>query len=313
MMSGAAGPSAYWWWDNYVEPKGLLREFAPIAKFVAPIDWANTRFEPLRAAQPHRANVNTESYSDLVLYPFLGWGKSHGETIELSPGGQPSNGLPGYIYGLRKPEMRTPTRIQVEMPNDGQMIVRVREVSDSSILRVAIDGKDVADFPFSALPGSPDVQSTELHPEHENIYQAKIDKDRAVPIPAGRHTVTLDNLGPDWVSIASITFTGAKSARFADLGALAMRDAQSGQTVMWLYDALSNWKSDKDGLSPRTLDDVVVELPAASISRYSIQWWDTRKGEVIRTDEVTAEDGKLKLQPPAWSRDIAARVRTSEK
>jgi hypothetical protein len=209
--------------------------------------------------------------------------------------------------------MRTPTIIEIEMPKDGQMIVHVNEVSDSAILRVAIDGKDVADFPFSALPGSPDVESTEFHPEYQNIYHAKINKDRTVPIPAGRHTVTFDNLGPDWLSISSVTFTGAKSARFADLAAAALRDARSRETVMWLYDAMSNWKSDKDSLTPRTLDDVVLELPANDGSRVSVEWWDTRAGNVIRTDTLAAEGGKLKLQPPAWSRDIAARIRDSEK
>ena len=47
-MSGLAGSPLPWWWDNYIEPRGLYREYRKLADFLAPVDWS-TPFEPVRS------------------------------------------------------------------------------------------------------------------------------------------------------------------------------------------------------------------------------------------------------------------------
>ena len=39
-----------------------------------------------------------------------------------------------------------------------------------------------------------------------------------------------------------------------------------------------------------------------------VEWWDTRKGAVIRSDDVTPDNGALRLTAPSFTRDIALRV-----
>jgi hypothetical protein len=46
-------------------------------------------------------------------------------------------------------------------------------------------------------------------------------------------------------------------------------------------------------------------LPVAKTGSYGVNWWDTYKGEIVRTDTAKAEDGYLVLQPPPFRRDIA--------
>lgn len=52
IMSGDCGTALTWWWDNYLEPLDLWPVFAGISKFVASVDFAHVRFEPLKVDVP---------------------------------------------------------------------------------------------------------------------------------------------------------------------------------------------------------------------------------------------------------------------
>ena len=48
------------------------------------------------------------------------------------------------------------------------------------------------------------------------------------------------------------------------------------------------------------------EMPAGN---YTVQWWDTLTGEVLRSDAVSAgADGTLRLSVPDFVNDIAGKV-----
>jgi len=56
-------------------------------------------------------------------------------------------------------------------------------------------------------------------------------------------------------------------------------------------------------------------LPAASYGvevhkdgRYRVEWWETWKGSVSHTQEVTARDGVLLLEPGPLATDVAAKI-----
>ena len=51
-----------------------------------------------------------------------------------------------------------------------------------------------------------------------------------------------------------------------------------------------------------------MTIPVKQPGEYKVQWWDTRKGEVIREDRVTGTNGALRLQIPRVERDIALRA-----
>ena len=93
------------------------------------------------------------------------------------------------------------------------------------------------------------------------MYQAVINKDRKVPIATGKHKIVLDNIAGDWISLSSITISNAKSSRSADLNSLALQDASSGETLIWIYDATSNWQTDQSGNPPRQLEGLLAYRP----------------------------------------------------
>ena len=88
----------------------------------------------------------------------------------------------------------------------------------------------------------------------------------------------------------------------------ALEDASCGETIAWLRNQDSGWRNDLQGKSPRTIDGAILQLPTKQKGEYKVQWWDTRKGEMIREDRVTDTEGAVRLQVPRVERDIALRA-----
>jgi hypothetical protein len=188
------------------------------------------------------------------------------------------------------------------------MTLHIAKVSDFATLRVVVDGQVVNILNFDASPGMPDHKSTTTVPQNPEVYQAVIDEDRTVELSPGRHTIELPVTEGDWISLDRITFSKAKSSLSADLMTVALQDDSAGQTLAWLYDATSNPQADRDGTSGRRIEGISMSVPMSRPGKYSVQWWDTRDGSIIRTDSFTLTDGALLLNPPGFSRDIAVRI-----
>jgi hypothetical protein len=251
-----------------------------------------------------------ETFSDILITAGQEWGRSHGKTMEVEPNGQTMLMPPQFVYGPQKAELQTPTVLSINMPQAGQMIVRVAKVSDFGILRIYVDGQPAADFSFSALPASIEPGGTTTR-NHEGTYQATIQKDCAVNLTPGAHHVELADIAGDWLAIKSIRFTHARSSKYADLFAYALKDQSTGQMIAWLHDPESNWRNDADGKSPRTIRKAVITVPADT-QTYRVQWWDTYSGKVIQQSDQKAA-GHLILTVPPVRRDIAVNIcRTAE-
>jgi Domain of unknown function (DUF5060) len=309
MMAGAAGGASIWWWDNYVEPGNLWSTFSGAARFAKQINWSAAHFEPMPLVAMN-ANPGAETFSDILVTAGQGWGRSHGKTVEVEPNGQTMLMPPQFIYGPRKVELQMPTVLSINMPRAGQMIVRAAKVSDFGILRVYVDGQPTADFAFSALPASTQPGGTTTR-NHEGMYQATFQKDCAVNLSAGPHTVKLADIAGDWLAIKSIRFTHARSSKYADLFVYALTDKSAGRTIAWLHDPESNWRNDADGKAPRTIPAAVITVPADE-QTYRVQWWDTYDGKVIQQSDQKAA-GQLILAAPPVQRDMAVSIfRTTE-
>jgi hypothetical protein len=307
MMSGGAGTACVWWWDDYVHPRKLWREFAAPAAFSSRVEWNKRAFEPLAVPPPLRPTIaEGETFSDIVITSALPWGRAHGEPIEVLANGQPTRALPQYLYGPRKSAYRTPTVLRVDLPRATTMIVRVAKVSDHATMRVLVDGAPKQDFFFSALPGAPGQKKTAMN-EHK-LFEAEFDLDCPIELPAGKHDIGLAIVGGDWLTVQSVRFVDAKSSKIADLHVLALHDRASGETLAWLRDPASNWQNDRAKTPPRTITDARVKLPVGRDATYVVEWWDTRTGKIVQTDHVKPDQATLMLSAPPVHRDIALRA-----
>jgi hypothetical protein len=310
LMSGCAGSSWHWWWDNYVEPKDLWHEYGALARFAAQIDWPRRNFVPIDLPPPAIPGSGDERFYDMTFGCTENWGHKLAGDVVVQPNGLMNQALPHYWVSATKPELFSPARFVVDLPKSSTMVLRVSNVCDAAMLRVMVDDEPLADFPFSALPGAPDVKKTKARPREPGkplVYEATVNAERSVEIPAGKHFVTVANIGGDWASLESIVLKGALSSRH-QLATLALQDASAGETIAWIYDVRSHWQADRDGEEPAKFEAVTLTLPVDRSGSVRVEWWDTRRGVVIRTDDVTPTNGALRLTAPSFTRDVALRV-----
>lgn len=313
-LSGAAGGAAIWWWDNYVHPKKVYATFTGLARFAVQIDWPRRAFEPLTLPAPLIPATGKETFRDLVLTPSGGWGDKPTPLTKIGRDGAVNGALPGFLYGPGKPELYGTLTLEVTLAQPAKLILHLLTVSDRATIEVRIDGKLTETFPLNAAPGhNQDYVSTKHFPEYGGIYQALFDKDRTVALPAGKHTLQIENTEGDWVSLGSYTLTGAWSSRFVPLRTVGLQDAASGETLIWMQDPESNWKNDRAGKSLQTFSGVQLSVPLPRPGVWRTTWWDTRTGVPLQTQILTTRSANLPLTIPTFRRDIALRIQRYEK
>jgi hypothetical protein len=76
-----------------------------------------------------------------------------------------------------------------------------------------------------------------------------------------------------------------------------------------MQDPDSNWQSDRDHLTPIRFSHISLAVPLPRAGTYTAQWWDTRRGVIVRKAAVTEKSGEsVKLTVPPFTRDIAVRL-----
>jgi len=60
---------------------------------------------------------------------------------------------------------------------------------------------------------------------------------------------------------------------------------------------------------PAPVKDAAVTLLDMANGRWSVEWWDTLEGKRVAVGEAAAANGALRLEPPPFRVDIAARLR----
>ena len=60
---------------------------------------------------------------------------------------------------------------------------------------------------------------------------------------------------------------------------------------------------------PKPVTGATVTLEGVDDGSWSVEWWDTLAGERLANGVVTAVGGALRLTPPAFQVDIAARLK----
>lgn len=184
-IAGHAGAGQYWTWD-FVARDDLYRDFDRASKLLAEYRLTET---PLRRTA---VNSGAGRGGDLVVRPGGGWDTEQEYAFHL-----PSD-VPGkmgkfspYFQGRAHPELRKqPIQFRFHAEQPGEFRVRlVGAAEGGGALSIAIS------------------QSVLNHEYPAETSWAEGQEVRASFAP-GDVEVTLDNQGPDWVRIDSITVTG---------------------------------------------------------------------------------------------------------
>lgn len=307
-LSGGFGGGCTWWWDSYVAPKNLWHVYTALARFAARVDWPRRHFEPLATRGPRFPATQPITWSDENLPIAPAWGKADGKPITLDPDGElPADPLPGFLYGPFKKDLRVPMVLNVNLPNDCQMIVHVAEISQFAKLQVTVDGKSAGDFEFDARPNGKDHAGAKEDPKF-HTWRVTFDRPCTVNVSAGRHEIILDNGAGDWLRLSAVRLTRSRSSLVTNVRPLVLQDAATGETLAWLQDVNSNWYADREGLTPQTYEGLTWRIPVPRAGSYRLDWWDTRAGRVTRSETIAVSGNELPLRVPPFTRDIALRM-----
>jgi len=299
-LSGDAGAAMTWWWDQYVEPGNLYHHFAALSRFLRDVSWAKEKYHPATVESITFPPGTPLQPTDLTVDPKIAsWDKhpaNQPREYRVSRDGTIDNfdRLSRLLHGVvNHPAEHNPPTFIVDYPTDGAFDVIVDGVSGwgGANLRVRLDGetKLSADFPDT----KPD--------DHETMRQ--YDKAYRIEVPAGPHRITVENEGNDWAFV-SYRFVGYVTA--PDVRVVGLTNATSA--LLWIQNRANTWWNAAQGIAVKPVPPVAVALSGFSDGDYSVEWWDAYAGVRIETDHAKSSNGRLTIQTPGITRDIACKV-----
>ncbi len=79
---------------------------------------------------------------------------------------------------------------------------------------------------------------------------------------------------------------------------------------LWVSDREATWWNRVvDKKQPAPIEDATIEIQGLASGNYRLEWWDTSTGEAIRTEQLSASQGPLRITIPSFSGDIACKIR----
>ncbi len=301
MASGSAG-TAMTWWCQRVDDLNLYYHFRALANFAQDIDWTGEGFRPLQAVV---RIPKPDHYTEVTLPargPFSGATVTRFTVARDGTVNDPGQ-VPQTLLARGRAEPRTVPEFQVNYPEAGKFTLHVDSVSPDALLEVQVDGQLALRkaLPAENVEGKPCVFD-----ERWKVWRCQYDEDFGVDVPAGKHTVRLENAheGFSWIRIDSYRLTAYAPPTLRALG-LAGRSL----SFLWLQNQESAWWNAGPGQRPRAITGASVEVPVAADGAYSLEWWDTYKGIVVRKEKVAAKGKTLVVPLPPLERDVAVKVR----
>ena len=85
--------------------------------------------------------------------------------------------------------------------------------------------------------------------------------------------------------------------------------AAPDEALVWLLDRACDWPDGAKEANPAPVVHAKVVLTGVADGRWTIEWWDTLGGKRVGSSEATASGGSLRLEPPPFQADLAARLK----
>jgi hypothetical protein len=277
ILSGSASSAMLWWWDGYIHPYNLYYHFRALSRYLDGIDPEKAGFEELKSRLISTDQISKENLTDITVYPSLGWARPEANRFRVNLNGTVSNITP-FPYG-------------------GQAMFHVNSVATSgATLRVYLN---------DSL-----IESISL-PDRDNKNDASVNEynmDMNVSAPAGTHEIRLDNSGGDWFSLDYVKFTEAmlKTAKTRVIGL-----SNGTLAMVWVQNRDHTWWNVVNEMPIETVKNATVEISGFQDGDYTVEWWDTYDGEIVKSETVTVSEGRLLVTLKGLGRDVALKIYSS--
>ncbi len=275
LFAGAMGAGATWWWDNYVEPKNLYHHFAPVAAVTQSIPFQAANLMPA-------AGAVTGAPADLLLTPSLGWAGLADTSFTIQAGGAitPSGAsLSQFLYGSQwNTQYRRPPIFHFTHPQGGVFKVKTGgQTGQSPKIAIWLDGVKVLE------------------------QNALISQTYQINIPAGQHTVKVDNTGTDWITVSSYTFSGLGSA----IDVYVLKSPGQDRIAGWALNNTYNHAYVNANGQPAPAAGALLIVPNVKNGSYNARLYDCLTGNQISVESLTVTSGSISLPLPDVLWDIA--------
>ncbi len=132
--------------------------------------------------------------------PATSWARAEQADFIVRTDGSVEHGesLNGFLQGILHTQLRNPPTFRVNARGPATLRVRIQAVANTGAqLNYLIDGKQAQTIELPDL----DKKNDPGAPEYARVL--------TLPIPAGPHRLTLDNHGPDWLTLSWLEFEGS--------------------------------------------------------------------------------------------------------
>ena len=272
-------------WDGWrILSRNGGGEGGALARFVQA-----TRLTELEGMRPFSAVVKGAPTRPLVVEPGETWKKRGAVELTMPMDGRevPEMALvPRIVVGAAHSIQEGYTgslTLQVNYPQAATARLTIADGgAGSAAVRVQLDGAKVGEASWPALPkGTKDP--------------APRPKDLPFAVPAGAHTIKVDNPGgEDWIALKGLDL-GLETPVLATQGRRGER-----LIVLWVWN--------RDGIyavqAPAAVKGAVAidDVPAG---RWRVTWWDTQKGVPTETRTLEHKGGGVELATPPIARHAA--------
>ncbi|MFH1238778.1 MAG: hypothetical protein V1653_01550 [bacterium] len=243
----------------------------------------------------------------MVIHPSSQWGAVEGKEFDVLNNGDILGGkINMFIHAPIKKDMRITPVLKVDYPQNGKFIIRVGTVSKSAILHIYLDDKEAwqKDFP-TGEKGAGEWKDSKWQKQW-SIWQSDYDADYSIDVPAGKHTIRLENTGSDWAIIKNITLTNYKSKNYAEARAVGL--IRNDEAMLWIQNTNSNWYNSSKNIEPAPQENISFDLLGLPDGTYKLEWWDTWAGTIINQTEASSSGGNLTVNLAELKTDIAVKI-----
>ncbi len=306
LASFAAGGPMPWWHENYIEPLDLYFHFTSLSRFAQDLPLGSARWTVLATSPPAFVDANRPPDTrDVVLAPVSRWGKpEHAEFIIRPDGTIDEQRVPQQLlHGQSHRDLKNPPAFVVTYPKPGQFVLHAGRVSASGLLKIWLDDRLVHE---RELPCGEGLGKSSVYRPQWKLWETTYDEDIAVDVPAGTRRIRVENLGRDWVTVESYRFTGCQVQDTPNVLVCGVKSDRLA--VLWLQNRDSSWYNHAQQ-AVRPVDAFQLAVEGLPDGVFEIEWWETWKGEAVRTERRDARGGRLPLTIPALPTDVALKLR----
>jgi len=300
-LAGGCGTAMSWWW-RWIDEHGLWPQFRAVATFVEGIDWPSERFEPSERAAVSAKPDPRHGFGPVVFRPTAGGFKpapcNQPVALRVDASGKldaPREKLPRFLHGLRNHrDLHNPVTFHVELPTAGGFAVTIDGVSGhgGATLELKVDGTLVRREDFVDDP-----DETRMIEKHNGAWR--------VPLPAGKHTVTVENTGRDWIRVTRYQLDAGRPD--PPVRVYSLRGERT--VLVWVWNESHAWYQPVYDTTKVVLRDVAVSLAGLRPGRYRVRAFDPWAGKWgAERMALVAKDGKTRLAVGELSSDVAYRI-----